>query len=68
MMLPESNPCKYCGGKPRVATVPGDLHYAQCKCGNWNPYEFIGSTPRGAIENWNTYNPKRNNNGRKSRD
>lgn len=50
------NPCKYCRGMPKVISAPGDLYYAQCHCGKWSPYEFIGSTVQHAIENWNTYN------------
>lgn len=55
----EGNPCKYCGKIPRVVNVPGDLYYATCTCGKWNPYEFCGSTPARTIDNWNTYNLKK---------
>lgn len=57
-MIPEAHPCKHCKRQPTVVSVPGDVFYAQCVCGKWNPYEFIGVNPAGAIENWNIYNPK----------
>lgn len=50
------NPCKYCHRMPNVVGVRGDLYYAQCRCGKWNPYEFIGTTRLHALENWNTFN------------
>ena len=67
-IIPEANPCKYCGGKPRVVESPGDLFYAMCKCGKWNPYEFCGATAAGTIENWNTFNIKPNKVGKKPKE
>ena len=57
--LPDTNLCRYCGKKPRIVTVFGSLYYAQCKCNKWNPYEFVGTTPVKAINNWNTFNTKK---------
>ena len=57
--LPKANPCKYCGGKPKIAVAAGEIFYAQCKCGKWSPYEFCAASRKGAINNWNTYNTKR---------
>ena len=53
-------PCKACLRKhiisyPILKTV-ADLTYAQCsnlECNKYDPYEFIGSTKKGAINNWN---------------
>lgn len=66
-MTEQLNPCKHCRGLPKIVSAPGDLYYAQCTCGKWNPYEFIGTTKQRAAENWNTYNlPKGANNGNKT--
>lgn len=66
-MTEQLNPCKHCRGLPRIVSAPGDLYYAQCTCGKWSPYEFIGTTKQRAAENWNTYNlPKGANNGNKT--
>ena len=53
-------PCKACLKKqitsyPIIKTV-ADLAYAQFsnpECSKYDPYEFIGSTKKGAILNWN---------------
>lgn len=51
-------PCKVCARK-HVIVYPifknySGLVYAQCpNCDKFDPYEFIGSTKRGAINNWN---------------
>jgi len=51
------NPCRYCRGIPRVIVAPGDLFYTQCKCTKWNPYEFLGTSKKASVENWNMFNP-----------
>ena len=53
-------PCKACKRKhiisyPMVNNVTG-LYYAKCnnpECDKYDPYEFIGTTKKNAIENWN---------------
>jgi len=53
-------PCKACKRKrgifyPVINKVMG-LYYAKCsnpECDKYDPYEFIGTTAKGAIENWN---------------
>ena len=53
-------PCKACKRKygifyPEVNKVMG-LYYAKCsnpECDKYDPYEFIGTTEKNAIENWN---------------
>ncbi len=53
-------PCKACMRRhivsyPVVKMITG-LPYAQCsnpECDRFDPYEFIGSTKKGAILNWN---------------
>ena len=59
--LPTTNLCRYCGKKPPIVTVPGDLYNAQCKCNKWNAYEFCGTSPVKAINSWNTFNTKKDN-------
>jgi hypothetical protein len=51
--------CKQCRRKlsmikyPRIKVID-DLVYAQCTyCNHYSPYEFIGSTKKNAIANWN---------------
>lgn len=56
MIVPELNPCKFCKQVPQIVSVPGDLCYVVCDCGKWSPYEFVGTTAKGAAENWNTIN------------
>lgn len=47
-----------CGHKPKIVNYAG-LYYAQCPCCHkWDPYQFLGTTPRVAIEQWNLYNSK----------
>lgn len=47
-----------CNCKPKIVSFSG-LFYAQCtRCNKWDPYQFLGSTPRVAIEQWNLYNSK----------
>ena len=53
-------PCKFCkkGGHlvyPKVVEIE-DLYYAQCsnpKCHHSDPYDYLGSTVKRTIENWN---------------
>lgn len=53
-------PCKACKRKhiisyPTVSKVTG-LYYAKCsnpECDKYDPYEFIGTTQKNAIANWN---------------
>jgi len=53
-------PCKACKRKrgifyPEVNKIMG-LYYAKCsnpECDKYDPYEFIGTTTKNAIENWN---------------
>ena len=53
-------PCKSCYRKhvtsyPTVTKVMG-LYYAKCsncECDKYDPYEFIGTTEKNAILNWN---------------
>lgn len=53
-------PCKFCKKKgemtyPRIVEIE-DLFYAQCanpKCHRSDPYEYLGSTQKRTIENWN---------------
>lgn len=59
MNLPQTNLCKYCGKKPKIVAAAGEVYYAQCRCGKWSPYEFCAASPRGAVNNWNTYNTKK---------
>lgn len=48
-------PCKH---KPKIVQYAG-LYYAQCPyCHKWDPYQFLGATPKIAIEQWNMYNSK----------
>jgi len=47
--------CIYCGSLPYVRDL-GGLFYAQCNCGNFNPYEFCGVHPKNAIGAWNEAN------------
>lgn len=47
--------CIYCGNAPRVVDM-GGLFYVQCKCGNFNPYEFCGIRPKNAVAVWNDAN------------
>lgn len=47
--------CVNCGKRPAVITI-GDVSYVQCTCGKWNLYEFCGSRPQYAIEQWNVAN------------
>lgn len=51
----KSVPCRH---KPKIVQY-ADLFYAQCPCCHkWDPYQFLGSTPKIAIEQWNMYNSK----------
>lgn len=52
----EAVACKYCKKMPHIQRVDGDIYYTQCQCGKWSPYQFMGATPRTAIESWNEYN------------
>lgn len=53
-------PCKTCLRKhiisyPTISKVMG-LYYAKCsncECDKYDPYEFIGTTEKSSIENWN---------------
>lgn len=53
-------PCKFCKTKetvyyPKIVQVD-DLYYAQCsncKCHRSNPYEYLGTTVKNSIYNWN---------------
>lgn len=53
-------PCKACKRKhitsyPIFTKVMG-LYYAKCanpSCAKYDPFEFIGTTQKNAIENWN---------------
>lgn len=49
-------PCCKCKQEPRIKCEPGDLWYAVCSCGKWNKYEFLATTRRGVISNWNDAN------------
>ena len=47
-----------CGHKPKIVTYAG-LYYAQCPCCHkWDPYQFLGATPKTAVDQWNLYNSK----------
>lgn len=53
-------PCKFCKRKghivyPKIVEIE-DLYYAQCsnpKCHRSDPYDYLGSTVKRTIENWN---------------
>lgn len=48
--------CKKCGHIGKVVKISG-LYYVQCHhCNKWDPYQFLGATPKGAISEWNRYN------------
>ena len=49
-------PCCKCGQLPHIKCEPGDLWYSICNCGKWNKYEFLATTRRGTIRNWNEFN------------
>lgn len=67
MNLDEAVPCKRCGSKPILVQL-NDLWYARCpghektrkgevvKCQKWLPFEFLGITPKAALDNWNYAN------------
>ena len=52
-------PCKVCKRKYSqefypTYTIIDDLVYARCpNCDRYSPYEFLGSTKKGAIQAWN---------------
>ena len=53
--LMKSIPCQH---KPRLIKV-SDLYYVQCShCNRWDPYAFLGTTAKRAIDQWNLYNSK----------
>lgn len=54
----ETAKCKWCGKHPTVKKVAGDLYYVQCGCTKWDPYQFMGSTEKNAIHQWNVFNDK----------
>lgn len=53
-------PCKFCKKNgnlvyPKIVEIE-DLYYAQCsnpKCHRSDPYDYLGSTVKRTIENWN---------------
>lgn len=47
--------CLHCKQKPKLVEIHG-MYYAQCSCGAWNPYEFVGVKKITAIAQWNIYN------------
>ena len=49
----EISKCCYCKSEPTIIALPGDLFYVQCSCGKHGLYNFIGSTRKQAIEQWN---------------
>lgn len=49
----EANKCVYCGQKPTIVRLPGDLFYAQCPCGKHGLYDFLGITRKLCIDTWN---------------
>lgn len=51
----EINKCLYCGHVPRITEVT-DLFYVQCKCGHYNPHQFVGITKKNAVAQWNFEN------------
>lgn len=69
-MCTNAEPCKCClrgvKSKGQVIIPKGtisypivkkiqDLYYAQCpKCNHFDPYEFLGTTERNAINSWNS--------------
>lgn len=54
--------CKKCKSQPNVVEILG-CFYAQCTgkyCTKWDPYEFIGTTERKALQNWDKANAPKN--------
>lgn len=51
----KSDKCISCGGHPTIMTI-GDVVYAQCSCGKWNPYQFCGARTEHAVRQWNEAN------------
>lgn len=47
--------CIYCGNVPHVLDM-GGLFYVQCKCGNFNPYQFCGLRKKYAMDQWDYAN------------
>lgn len=47
-----------CKHIPKIVNYTG-LFYAQCPCCHkWDPYQFLGATPKAAVDQWNLYNSK----------
>lgn len=57
-LLKQVKPCKFCKGKPVLQEYQGGLYYLQCKCNNWDTYQFVGANIRSAIYQWDLYNDK----------
>lgn len=56
--MTEQTKCKFCNAPGHVVQVD-DLYYARCtQCTKWGPYEFLGSTRKTAIAQWNLFNRK----------
>lgn len=51
--MEEISKCVYCGKKPTIVRLPGDLFYAQCMCGKFGIYDFLGITHKLCVEAWN---------------
>ena len=47
--------CIYCGKEPHLVEITG-LFYVQCGCARQNPYEYVGTRKKTAIEAWNNAN------------
>lgn len=49
----EISKCAYCGKKPTILRLPGDIFYAQCTCEKQGLYDYLGATTNQCIDVWN---------------
>jgi hypothetical protein len=49
----EISKCAYCGKKPTIIRLPGDLFYAQCVHEKQGAYDYLGITRNQCIDIWN---------------
>lgn len=49
----EISKCVYCGKKPTIIRLPGDLFYAQCVHEKQGAYDYLGATTSQCIDVWN---------------
>lgn len=45
--------CVYCGKRPTIIHLPGDLYYAQCTYNKQGAYDYLGATEKQCIDVWN---------------